>query len=218
MKTFEINEVKVVIDKELNVFNSDGKELKRYKQSGNCYYVYINGKSIPLHYIDTLYHNKMKDVVPIIGFEKYGIDTCGNIWSYDMNKQMKTYINEYGYMKVYFRVNGKYKGTRIHRLVAIQFIKNPDNLGFINHKDGNKLNNHVSNLEWCTNAYNSRHQAMKNYGRIGVHLTKRNKWRAAIQCHGKRQHIGVYDTESAAKLAYNEVAIKLLPKNELLLN
>ena len=55
----------------------------------------------------------------------------------------------------------------IHRLVAEAFIPNPDDLPIINHKDENKLNNVVSNLEWCTHKYNS------NYGTINKRLSKK---------------------------------------------
>lgn len=51
--------------------------------------------------------------------------------------------------------NGKRKGFRVHRLVATAFILNPNNYYCINHKDENKLNNNVDNLEWCTIAYNN---------------------------------------------------------------
>lgn len=56
-----------------------------------------------------------------------------------------------------FRVNGKKKYIRIHRLVAELFLDNPNNYTQINHKDGNKLNNFVNNLEWTTNSQNTQH-------------------------------------------------------------
>ena len=63
-----------------------------------------------------------------------------------------------GYLKVRLFKDGKYKHMQVHRLVAMEFIKNPDNLPQINHKDENPKNNNSSNLEWCTAKYNM------NYG------------------------------------------------------
>lgn len=53
--------------------------------------------------------------------------------------------------------NGISKDMKVHRLVAIAFLPNPDNYKIINHKDGNPLNNRVDNLEWCTQKYNVNH-------------------------------------------------------------
>lgn len=53
--------------------------------------------------------------------------------------------------------NGKYKVKHVHRLVAEQFVPNPDSNPQVNHKDGNKQNNHKDNLEWVTNKQNIRH-------------------------------------------------------------
>lgn len=62
-----------------------------------------------------------------------------------------------GYLSVSLSKNNKIKLQRIHRLVAQAFIPNPDNLIQINHKDGNKTNNNVENLEWCSCKDNIRH-------------------------------------------------------------
>ena len=53
-------------------------------------------------------------------------------------------------MKVYLSKNGKTKAEYVHRLVALAFIPNPDNKPQVNHKDENKQNNYVDNLEWAT--------------------------------------------------------------------
>ena len=62
-----------------------------------------------------------------------------------------------GYLKVTLCKDGKCKKFYLHRLVAIQFINNNTNLPQVNHKDGNKLNNIVTNLEWCTKSENQNH-------------------------------------------------------------
>jgi hypothetical protein len=64
-------------------------------------------------------------------------------------------INTAGYYSVALTKNAKGKAFRVHRLVAEAFIPNPSNYPIINHKDENKLNNNVNNLEWCTYSYNT---------------------------------------------------------------
>ena len=69
-------------------------------------------------------------------------------------KILKPAISKNGYLRVLLQANGIKKNCCIHRLVAETFIPNIDNLPIINHKDENKLNNQVDNLEWCTQSYN----------------------------------------------------------------
>lgn len=70
---------------------------------------------------------------------------------------LKQYTTIHGYFFVQPRKNGKPKNKPIHRLVAETFIPNPKRLPFVNHKDGNKKNNDISNLEWCTPKDNVNH-------------------------------------------------------------
>lgn len=67
-----------------------------------------------------------------------------------------------GYLKIGFSVNGKRVTKKVHRLVAQAFIPNLNNLPMVNHKDGNRTNNNVSNLEWCTASYNAKYR--EKYG------------------------------------------------------
>lgn len=93
---------------------------------------------------------------PIIGFEEYQIDTNGVV--YNKNGSVKKYsLNPRGYCIVNLYVDNVRTGFGIHTLVAKQFIPNPDNLPQVNHKDGNKENNRIDNLEWCTAKGNIRH-------------------------------------------------------------
>ena len=106
--------------------------------------------------------------VDILGYEGlYQISNTGKVKSLNY-KSKKNYhrelvldINRYGYAQVHLSKNGHKKVYTVHRLVAKTFIPNPDNFPVINHIDGNKLNNIVSNLEWCTSSYNTKH-AIKN--------------------------------------------------------
>lgn len=90
---------------------------------------------------------------------------CGNkntkIYKEDNTIIKKHITNKPKYYFVVLSKNSIRKNVRIHRLVAQAFIPNPNNLPQVNHKDGNKLNNCVNNLEWCTNSYNISH-AIKN--------------------------------------------------------
>lgn len=62
-----------------------------------------------------------------------------------------------GYLRINLSKNGKTRSFYAHRLVGMYFVPNPENKPCINHKDGNKTNNHYSNLEWCTDAENNQH-------------------------------------------------------------
>ena len=72
-------------------------------------------------------------------------------------KPMTGYVDRCGYKEVLLSENGKTTNYRAHRLIAETFIPNPNNLRDVNHKDGNKLNNDISNLEWCSHSDNVIH-------------------------------------------------------------
>lgn len=82
--------------------------------------------------------------------------------------------NSKKYWRVGIQMNNKQKHFSVHRLVATAFIPNPENLPQINHIDGNKDNNHVSNLEWCDNSYNQRH---------ATNLGLKDKVKMSKNCH-----------------------------------
>lgn len=83
----------------------------------------------------------------------------------------------YHYVNLYYG-SGKYTKWYIHRLVAVTFIPNPEHKGQVNHKDGNKLNNYVGNLEWCSNEENMTHAVRNN-----------------LRCHGERVHFHRFTEE-----------------------
>ena len=89
--------------------------------------------------------------------DDYVISKTGEIYSKKRGKYVKPQPNGTGYLRVH--IAGKM--YFVHRLVAMTYIPNPDNLPQINHKDGNKHNNCVDNLEWVTNRDNSLH-ALRN--------------------------------------------------------
>lgn len=96
---------------------------------------------------------------PIEGYEDYYIYNTGKVWSTKTNKFLSQKINSSGYAEVTLSKNGKPKYFRVNRLVALHFIPNNDTTkNIVNHKDENKLNNCVDNLEWVDITYNN------NYG------------------------------------------------------
>lgn len=84
--------------------------------------------------------------------------------------------NSKRYWRVGIQIDNKQYHKAVHRLVAEAFIPNPNNLPQINHIDGNKDNNHVSNLEWCDNGYNQRHainNGLKSITKMSEHSSFR---------------------------------------------
>lgn len=88
----------------------------------------------------------------------YYVSNLGNVKSFNKNKEiiLKSNLQKNGYIALNLYKNGKRITYTIHRLVAKAFIENPNNLPQVNHIDGNKLNNNLSNLEWCDNGHNIR--------------------------------------------------------------
>lgn len=118
---------------------------------------------------------------PVVGYEGlYMVSNWGRARSFDQwvkgkngsirfckGRILKLSTNNQGYLLVTLYKNGKVKKFLVHRLVAEAFLPNPDNLPEVNHKDENKLNNVVSNLEWCNRTYNN------NYGTRNEKVAKK---------------------------------------------
>ena len=105
-------------------------------------------------------------MIDITGYEGlYAITDCGKVWSYRKNIFLKPFLAR-GYFKVRLCKDGNNKQVLVHRLVAEAFLPNPQNLPQINHKDENKQNNCVDNLEWCDAKYNI------NYGKHNEKVSK----------------------------------------------
>lgn len=95
---------------------------------------------------------------PIKGYEGlYGVSDKGRVKSIGYGKEriLKPQRTTDGYLRVGLRKNREQKCYLVHRLVAQTFIPNPDNLPQVNHKDEDKENNSVQNLEWCSSKYNA---------------------------------------------------------------
>lgn len=96
-----------------------------------------------------------KEFRPYSKNENYMVSKDGEVYSLLSEKIIKHRIDSGGYHMVGMTIDGKQKNIWVHRMVAETFIPNPNNFKYINHKDEDKSNNNVDNLEWCSNAYNN---------------------------------------------------------------
>lgn len=109
----------------------------------------------------------MKDVAGYEGL--YAVTSCGKVWSYRRKKFLTPVATGNGYLRVGLCKDGQIKLYMVHRLVADAYIPNPENLPQINHRDENKTNNCLQNLEWCDAKYNH------NYGTINERISNSRK-------------------------------------------
>jgi hypothetical protein len=91
--------------------------------------------------------------------EKSGYDVmpCGAIFSSKTNRLLSASTDSYGYKVVGLSIDGKLRTKKVHRLVALKYLNNPIGKPQVNHKNGVKTDNNISNLEWATNLENQRH-------------------------------------------------------------
>lgn len=113
----------------------------------------------------------MNEIKEISEFPGYYINTKGEIFSKMKGsiRILKTHINKFGYERVILYKNKKPFNFQVHRLVAEAFIPNINNLPIVNHKNENKIDNQVSNLEWCSHKYNI------NYGNRNKKVSEKMK-------------------------------------------
>lgn len=158
----------------------------------------------------------------------YEVSNKGNVrrmansaYKQKAKKYVKPYINNKGYVCINLYKEGKCYKFQIHRLIAIYFIANPNNLPIINHEDGVTTNNDIGNLEWCTQKQNIQHAwdtglftnrhtnasvKRKNSSSKykGVSWSKeRKKWCVCLTVDKKRIALGRYEDEIEAAKIYD---------------
>ncbi|AJF40719.1 HNH endonuclease [Vibrio phage phi 1] len=171
---------------------------------------------------------------PVTDFENlYEVSNLGRVKN-ARGLILKAHPQNSGYLQITFTVNQVRTKFLVHRLVALHFIENIDNKKYVNHIDGNKLNNCAHNLEWVTNSENILHARntglnpyntptlgiKKGKGSIyrGVSYDKsRNKWIACVRYNKHNYHQKRFNTEIEAALHYNwiidEMGFTDRPKN-----
>lgn len=124
-----------------------------------------------------LLENESSEVRDVVGYEGlYKVSRTGVIYNAKTGFEVMQSQQNSGYLMVGMRDKGKQRNFTVHRIVATAFIENPDNLPQVNHKDENKMNNCVDNLEWCSAAYNV------NYGDAIAKRIRNRKDRKPVMC------------------------------------
>ena len=120
-------------------------------------------------------------------YKGFLVDDDLTVYNSKSGKKLTPYVGTDGYMKVRRRIGGrKYQEIRLHRLYAICYMDNPDSCPQVNHKDSNKSNSTIDNLEWCTASYN-----MKHSYNSGTRFKKNTKLCVETKDHKK---IGRYES------------------------
>ena len=123
----------------------------------------------------------------IIGYEGlYEVSNLGNVKSLNylhtgQEKLLSPAFDKDGYLLVVLSKNGEKKTCKVHRLVAQAFLPNPNNYPEINHKDENKLNNSVNNLEWCTAQYNHDYSLSKQVEQYDLSGNYIATWKSTVE-------------------------------------
>lgn len=128
---------------------------------------------------------------------RYIIHSDGRVWSVKNQKFLKQSVHHTGYT----RICVDKKSYVIHRLVANAFIPNPNNFQHINHKNENKQDNRVENLEWCNNRYNVNYSKKSEYKGVYFH---KGKYDVRIYHNGKNHYLGRYNTPEEGSKVYME--------------
>lgn len=144
---------------------------------------------------------------------------------YRNRTHIKPYVNNKGYLCVNLYKNSKMYKFQVHRLIAINFIPNPNNLPEVNHIDGVKLNNSIGNLEWCTHQQNTQHAwdtglhtvrngtaSSKRQNSTSIYRgvswsEQRKRWCVYITVDKKHYGVGRFKNEIEAAKAYDAFLI-----------
>ena len=123
------------------------------------------------------------------GFPNYLINKEGKIWTKLKNRFLKHSISDEYFVVSLVDDDGKYKKLRVHRLLGIQYIENPNNLEFIDHIDRNRQNNSLDNLRWISKMGNNNNRSIRGCihqeKHTKGHIEEKYYWKGQINIMGK---------------------------------
>ncbi len=167
-----------------------------------------------MDFVGLIFYMENLEWVPVKGYEGlYEITKCGKVRSlpkkrvgvkvrYYKGKNLSIVKVGLGYLSVTLFKEGVKKKWLLHRIVAVTFLEKIEGKDYVNHKDKDKYNNHVDNLEWVSSIENNCHmQKTKNNSSnfIGVYLhSDGKKYKSQIGHNKKRIYFGTFDTEEEA--------------------
>ena len=120
----------------------------------------------------------------------YSVSTEGEVRK-DTTNYILSQSSQQDYKFVGLIINGKQKRMRVHRMVALTFIDNPDNKPYVNHINGNRSDNNVENLEWVTPSENTQHA-------VNTGLFKSGRARAVVQYNLNGEQMATFESASEA--------------------
>jgi hypothetical protein len=155
----------------------------------------------------------MEEWKQIKGFSNYSISNLGNIRNNKKGNLLKPSIDGKGYYVVRLYIDNKNAMTnKLHRLLGIHFLPNPNDYLEIDHIDRNKLNNSLDNLRWCNRTINLRNRGILGFSSNkykNITWSKRdNVFRVGITINNKQKYLGSYKTEEEAVISYNKYILE----------
>ena len=143
-------------------------------------------------------------------YDGYLVDDDFTFYSKKTGRKLTPFVGTDGYYHIRYKTVGdKYHENRVHVVLAHCFIDNPNNYKYVNHKDSNKLNNNLDNLEWCTNSYNVKHgwesgNRMNNNTQLNVYDLDHNYLKTFKSIRECERELGI-DRHKIARVLRGEI-------------
>ena len=148
----------------------------------------------------------------IDGYLNYQVSWFGRVLNTKTGRILKPGTSIHGYRYVILSKNGKPKIHYVHQLVAREWVPNPEEKRCVDHRDGDRTNNHFENLRYATDLENQWNKRRRKDGSSlykGVSWDKRSgKWVVRIKTGGVNKNLGLFANEREAGMAYNIGAVK----------